>query len=64
MSIALGQFKSYFNQLKDQVEKVQVEEVTFLWFDCLSPLNDWTKLSNQFSHLNLGICQRQDASFL
>ena len=33
MSITLRQFKSSFNQVKDRVEKVRVEELTFLWFD-------------------------------
>jgi DNA invertase Pin-like site-specific DNA recombinase len=32
---------------------------------CPSPLNDWTKIENQFSHLNLGLCQSDNAgSFL
>jgi len=32
---------------------------------CLSPLNDWTKIVNQFSHLNLGLCPADNAgSFL
>jgi hypothetical protein len=31
---------------------------------CLSPLNSWTKFSNQFSHLNLGLCRSHEGLFL
>lgn len=33
-------------------------------YNCLSPLNDWTKLEFQFSHLNLGLWQNHTGSFL
>lgn len=33
MSITLGQFKSSFSQLQDQIEKVSLEDLTVLWSD-------------------------------
>ena len=30
---------------------------------CVSTINDWIKIVNQFSHLNLGLCQGPVDSF-